>query len=273
MAARNLRPALVSLVDAPAVECRLDPSDRWNGFACPYFTREQLPALFTMIDEGGDMKARLDADDVVRVVSPDSGEDEPEAFEPAVVDGVQMWAVGAWGWVWQIVEGTLTSVECPGCEQPIYLRDDGSTECGGRDEGTCAEANYAHDRARGIADPEWLADEHGFAYNCEPPSPDTCEAILTAHREVSDGDAPPAPLPAPRRMSEASEQTRCYVEALKGFSRAGARLLREWERLQDVVPGSEEAPAEYPFGEDFTETCLKISAWAEAVEKQYEGNL
>jgi hypothetical protein len=224
-----------------------------------------------MITAGGEMKAALDADDVVRVVSPDYGEDEPEEFEPTLVEGVQMWAVGAWCWVWQIAEGTLTDVTCPGCNQRIYLRDDGSTECGGLDEGTCMAANYAHDKARGISDPEWLADEHGFAHNCEPPTPGECEAILTAHREVSDGDAPPAPLPTPRRApSEATEQTRRYVEALKGFSRAGARLLQEWERLQDVVPGSEEAPAEYPFGEDFTETCLKISAWAEAVEKQYE---
>ena len=81
----------------------------------------------------------------------------------------------------------------------------------------------------------------------------------------------PGPVESPRRApSEATAQTRRYVEALKDFSRAGARLLNEWERLQDVVPGSEEAPVEYPFGEDFTETCLKISAWAEAVEKQYE---
>lgn len=174
---RRLRAARVSLDDSPAVECRLDPADRWNGWACPFFTREQLPALFAMLEEG-DSKGRLDDDDIVRVVSPDYGEDEPEEFESTIVDGVQMWAVGAWCWVWQIEIGTLTDVRCPGCNQRIFLRDDGGTECGGQDEGTCAEANYAQDKARGIANPEWLSDEH------QPPSPADCEAILTTHRDV-----------------------------------------------------------------------------------------
>jgi hypothetical protein len=303
---RNIRRAVVSINDSPGVDCWLDPHDRWNGWACPFFTREQLPALFAMIETDGEMKGRLDDDGVVRIVSADYGEDEPEDYEATVVDEVEMWAVGAWAWVWQIdsmgiacpdcgavpdepyvghhscpscgrtftiavgaegARGYLTEVECPGCTQRIYRRADGSTECGGEDDGTCAAANYAHDAARGISDPEWLADEHGFANNCEPPTPGECEAILAAHREISDGDALPGPATA--EPSEATTQTQRYVNAVKDFSRAGDHLLREWDRLQNVVPGSEEAPAEYPFGEDFTETCLKISAWAEAVEKQY----
>lgn len=216
-----LRPVHVALDFATEpVACLLDPRERWNGFACPYFTREQIPALLDLINRGGDMQARLDDDDVVRVVSPDYGQDEPEEFPVVEVDGVQMWAVGAWCWTWQIasvgsacpdcgqtpdeptegwhscptcgrtfeishaLDGYLTTVECPGCAQRIYLRDDGSTECGGRDEGTCMAANYAHDAARGISDPEWLADE-----NCAPPSPGECDSILMAHRLVSDGEA------------------------------------------------------------------------------------
>lgn len=92
----NLRPARVALPDSLSVECQLDPDDRWNGFARPYFRRDQLPALFAMLE--GRMAARLDKDDVVRVTVPD--DDNTEEFAPTVVDGVQMWAFE--GWMWEI---------------------------------------------------------------------------------------------------------------------------------------------------------------------------
>lgn len=257
------RTAFVSLDDLYAVECRLDPSQRWNGFACPFFTREQLSALFTMINEGGGMKARLDSDDIVRVISPDYGEDEPEEFDATVVDGVQMWAVGAWCWAWDTDPEGMTSTVCPACEQHIYRNESGTTECGGKDDGTCAAVNYASDVARGISDPEWLADD------CDPPSHDLQVSALAAHLGVSDDRVPE--FIGSLRREEVSSRAAHHVDTVKDFSRAAGRLLQEWDRLQNVVPGSEESPG-YPFGEDFEEVCLKISAWSEAVEKQYEGS-
>lgn len=80
---------------------------------------------------------------------------------------------------------------CPGCEQPIVVTErDGapSSECGGVDEGLCAEAGYAFDVVR-------AAEVGGEAvWDGEGPAPDgeTCLYVVRAHRRAIRGASVPA---------------------------------------------------------------------------------
>ena len=89
--------------------------ERWNGFVCPEFDRENVQRIM-------DYNA---ASDIVRVVEqlswegdtvvsrqPDYPEDAPDRIEPMVDDaGVTRWGIGAWYWTWYVVP-TITCPEC-----------------------------------------------------------------------------------------------------------------------------------------------------------------
>jgi len=88
---RNLRLSAVSLHDEPSFECYLS-EDKWNGWACPYFTKEQADKLIAGLPE----YLRWDGLHIIA----DLGDDIPEKYSPEMIDGESYWPVGAFGWTW-----------------------------------------------------------------------------------------------------------------------------------------------------------------------------
>lgn len=92
-------PALFEVADGPyAVPGYHKPSDRWNGWACPHFTKQGADFLVGKI--GG---MSYDAyRDIYVVGDPDF--DEPETFGPVEIEvagkKLKTYAIGAWSWVW-----------------------------------------------------------------------------------------------------------------------------------------------------------------------------
>jgi hypothetical protein len=82
---------------------------RWNGWACPYFTKDSADAIVAAwIAEYGTFTER-DAerpsayyDDATRTYCfYDPTSDQRETFTPHTIDGVEVWSIGAWGWTWE----------------------------------------------------------------------------------------------------------------------------------------------------------------------------
>jgi hypothetical protein len=100
----NLQAAkfVIDDVDLGVFEGFHDPGERWNGFACPYFTSEVVDEIAQTLAAGlwGSEAGALtrEGSDVV-YVDP-SYDDERQAIPMVVIDGRELWAVGSWGWVW-----------------------------------------------------------------------------------------------------------------------------------------------------------------------------
>lgn len=109
-ARRDLRPARVawdSVDGDEGVFAALVAPERWNGWAVPYFTREEGERISAWTVA---LREEFGADQVDMVLwHPEhacfvvvSGE---EAYctvvEPITVDGVAYYPIGAYGWTWQ----------------------------------------------------------------------------------------------------------------------------------------------------------------------------
>lgn len=89
---------------------------RWNGWACPYFTKESAEAIvkawvreygtFTGVNDeqtGPEQRPCAWFDEEARrfwFYHPHS--DDLENYDAHAVDGVEVWSIGAWGWTWEI---------------------------------------------------------------------------------------------------------------------------------------------------------------------------
>jgi hypothetical protein len=86
---------------------------RWNGWACPRFTREQAQQIAEASPDHGAWSWEGD----VLVCVDSSGVAEPERWEP---DADGKYAVGAFAWIWDSAHhldsgaesGTVTRAEC-----------------------------------------------------------------------------------------------------------------------------------------------------------------
>lgn len=82
--------------------------DLWNGWECPYFTREVGEAI--ALEMQGEEAITYDAERDAFVLTYEpwgNGEPcPPEIFRAKRLPGVDVpvYAIGAWGWCWEIVE-------------------------------------------------------------------------------------------------------------------------------------------------------------------------
>ena len=91
---------------------------RWNGWACPLFTRDESDRLVGAWNALG-YKADYDsAADMYRFApidrfgdpDPDlSDEEEAEHFGSFVVDGMTLYPIGAGAWIWEEVQDAAAS--------------------------------------------------------------------------------------------------------------------------------------------------------------------
>lgn len=104
----KMRAAKFCIDDGPEFD-GYHKGDRWNGFACPYFTHEVALQIAEMCNTDSDSRLVYDKfRDVWMFVTPDDVDDEPWTFhrDKITVDGkeISVFAIGAYGWVWDVTE-------------------------------------------------------------------------------------------------------------------------------------------------------------------------
>lgn len=107
------------LFDGAVIPCATAGAT-WNGWGCPYFTKEQAEKLATIINEmpgqcrfvgGGSLKYD-EARDAFISCTNDEGDEEVFEVVTAALDGneIKVYAIGAFSWTWDPVS-RLPSVE------------------------------------------------------------------------------------------------------------------------------------------------------------------
>jgi hypothetical protein len=80
-----------------------DPSDRWNGWAMPWFPIESVKIIKEWIHENSSSRITI-SDDGVFVMDYEDDEETPDfrgwREESIIVDGVKLFGLGRGGWVW-----------------------------------------------------------------------------------------------------------------------------------------------------------------------------
>ena len=105
-AAVRYRPGFVSICDSPAFPCYLS-SETWNGWAMPFFTREQLPAYMEWQRSVGFhlVEFQENIDSVVTM----ENKDESEAWGAEDIEigwlTLHTYPVGTGSWTWEEVDG------------------------------------------------------------------------------------------------------------------------------------------------------------------------
>lgn len=96
-----IKPARFGMDDSPAFPGWHDPTIRWNGWACPYFTKATtLEILAYISDPHSDLRWHWDGDVLVE----ETLGAETERYEPMTIPGVEepVYSLGAFAWVWSV---------------------------------------------------------------------------------------------------------------------------------------------------------------------------
>jgi hypothetical protein len=96
-----------------------NPRERWNGWACPFFPMSECVRIVNYLKQyqtDTEIGYRLNGD-LVEVEFEIEGGSEWRTLEGRTVDGVKVFPLGSWGWVWD---------EFP---RPIMLADGTCNKC------------------------------------------------------------------------------------------------------------------------------------------------
>lgn len=84
----------------------IDLGSKWNGWSCPTFTKEVADDIVVTMskcsNELGCMEFIDDANGGYYVCY--EGDEEYERFEAVVIDGNMYYPIGAYSWMWVVVE-------------------------------------------------------------------------------------------------------------------------------------------------------------------------
>lgn len=72
--------------------------EEWNGWACPYFTREQAEDIVNIHCKVLNASARYDGDGDKFVFE---FSDETEEYPMVIVDGEKLYPIGSHVWIWE----------------------------------------------------------------------------------------------------------------------------------------------------------------------------
>lgn len=79
----------------------LDPDEKWNGWACPYFEEEEVEQMSEWLPEFDDSLVYVEDEDAyVSTYDPA----RPESFEGCDIDGMHLYPIGYGSWTWVIVD-------------------------------------------------------------------------------------------------------------------------------------------------------------------------
>ena len=84
-----------------------DPSRRWNGWACPWFPLGECVRILETVAQWEDESPsgyRMNGD-VLEFNRETATGDEWLPLAGHVINGVECFPVGSWGWVWDEMEG------------------------------------------------------------------------------------------------------------------------------------------------------------------------
>lgn len=113
-----------------------NPSERWNGWACPFFPLDECKRILEYVGQWQDefeVGYRLDGD-TIKVCRETAQGEEWLPIEGRIVDGVEVFPLGAWGWIWDAIE-TPERPEfavgfCEECQEwQTATSDDGTGHC------------------------------------------------------------------------------------------------------------------------------------------------
>lgn len=82
--------------------CFLDPAVDWNGWACPYFTREVAEQVLNDTITPPGEYAFSETGDFFLIV--DVFDKEDEIYHGVATEHGTLYAIGAWAWCWELVE-------------------------------------------------------------------------------------------------------------------------------------------------------------------------
>ena len=90
--------AKVAIDDTKSITAYLNPDNRWNGFARPYFRKEDARLINDVLEAIGDEQLvydeRYDRFDLF------DGRDRIEWYYGVDIDGMHLYPIGAGSWVW-----------------------------------------------------------------------------------------------------------------------------------------------------------------------------
>lgn len=90
--------AKVAIDDTDSIPAYLDPNDRWNGFARPYFRKEDARLINDVLEAIGDERLVYnEQDDCFDLFD---GHERIEWYYGVDIDGMHLYPIGAGSWVW-----------------------------------------------------------------------------------------------------------------------------------------------------------------------------
>lgn len=108
------------------------PGQEWNGWAVPYFTKEQadrLIATIDLIDPGAEMRYDAERDAYIFTGDPEVMDPEPEVFEGFEVQGHKVYSIGGMSWCWwNVTEDVEQEDATPAYEVSLRVAFAGSTK-------------------------------------------------------------------------------------------------------------------------------------------------
>lgn len=100
---RPLNPGVAG-VDGQSFEAaHIDPDVRWNGFACPMFTRDVAEEIVAWANAGadeGESALEWEGDALIDVWRDGANEDRAEVARTTLSDGTVLYGVGSFSWAW-----------------------------------------------------------------------------------------------------------------------------------------------------------------------------
>jgi hypothetical protein len=77
----------------------------WNGFACPYFSFEQAQHLIdAWHSRGWNAGYNKEADSFLFEIASGAGVTEDEIYSSLEIEGMKLYPIGAFNWIWDEVE-------------------------------------------------------------------------------------------------------------------------------------------------------------------------
>lgn len=89
----------VAIDDMASFDAYLDPSSRWNGFARPFFRKDDVATIESWL-MSIDPTERLEYDNELDRFMHFSGGEYCESFYGEDIDGMHLYPIGAGSWVW-----------------------------------------------------------------------------------------------------------------------------------------------------------------------------
>ena len=80
-----------------------DPRERWNGWACPFFPMSECVRILNYVGQYSDeleIGYRVAGDGLEWAIETDDGSPDWIPLKSRFVDGVEVFPLGSWGWVW-----------------------------------------------------------------------------------------------------------------------------------------------------------------------------